>query len=56
MDRDKMSNIYRGSCIDASYQVSAYLAEGFQSKKLKCDGRLTTDAKEWQKLTLPLAK
>jgi hypothetical protein len=31
MDRDKMSNLYRGPSIDASYQVSVYLAEGFQS-------------------------
>jgi hypothetical protein len=30
MDRDKMSNLYRGPSIDASYQVSVHLAEGFQ--------------------------
>jgi hypothetical protein len=28
-DRDEMSNIYRGPSIDASYQVSVHLAEGF---------------------------
>jgi hypothetical protein len=28
-DRDKMSNLYRGPSIDASYQVSVHLAEGF---------------------------
>jgi hypothetical protein len=30
MDWDEMSNIYRGPSIDASYQVSIHLAEGFQ--------------------------
>jgi hypothetical protein len=56
MDRDKMSNLYRGPSIDASYQVSVHLAEGFQRRKLKMwkvNGRQTTDAKWWQKLTLP---
>ena len=43
-----MSNLYRGPSIDASYQVSVHLAEGFQRKRLKCekltdDGRQTTD-------------
>jgi hypothetical protein len=60
-DRDKMSNLYRGPSIDASYQVSLPLAEGFQRRRLKCekitdDRRRTTDAKWWQKLTLPLAR
>jgi hypothetical protein len=36
-DRDKMSNRYRGPSIDASYQVSVHLAEGFQRRKLKCE-------------------
>jgi hypothetical protein len=48
MDRDKMSNLYRGPSIDASYQVSVHLAEGFQRRRLKCEklnGRQTTDAK-----------
>ena len=55
MDRDKMSNLQRGPDIDASYQVSLHLAEGFQRRRLKCekltddrrhttdDGRRTTD-------------
>ena len=30
MDRDKISNLDRGPSIDASYQVSVHLAEGFQ--------------------------
>ena len=37
MDRDKMSNIYREPSIDASYQVSVHLAEGFQRRRLKCE-------------------
>ena len=28
-DRDEMSNLYRGPSINASYQVSVHLAEGF---------------------------
>ena len=28
-DRDEMSKVYRGASIDASYQVSVHLAEGF---------------------------
>ena len=41
-----MGNDYREPSIDASYQVSINLAEGFQRRRLKCekltnDGRLT---------------
>ena len=32
MDLDEMSNLYRGPSIDASYQVSVHLTEGFQIK------------------------
>ena len=42
MDRDKMSYLYRGPSIDASYQVSVHLAEGFQKRRLKCE-KLTDD-------------
>ena len=42
MDRDKMSILYRGPSIDASYQVSLHLAEGFQRRRLKCE-KLTDD-------------
>ena len=35
MDRDRMSNLYRGPPIDASYQVSVYLAERFQRRRFK---------------------
>jgi hypothetical protein len=58
MDQDKMCKLYRGPSIDASYQVSVHLAKEFQ-RRLKCekltnDRRRTTDAKWWQKLTLPI--
>jgi hypothetical protein len=42
MDRDKMSILYKGPSIDASYQVSVHLAEGFQRRILKCE-KLTDD-------------
>ena len=32
MDRDKISNLYREPFIDASYQVSVHMAEGFQRR------------------------
>jgi hypothetical protein len=41
MDRDEMSNLNRGPSIDASYQVSVHMAEGFQRRRLKCE-KLTT--------------
>ena len=37
IDRDKISNLYKGPSIDASYQVSVRLAEGFQRRRLKCE-------------------
>ena len=37
MDRDEMSNLYRGPSIYASYQVSVHMAEGFQRQRLKCE-------------------
>jgi hypothetical protein len=42
MDRDEMSNPYRGPSIDAPYQVSVHLAEGFQRGRLKYE-KLTDD-------------
>jgi hypothetical protein len=39
---DDMSNLYRGPTIDASYQVSVHLAEGFQRRRLKCE-KLTNE-------------
>jgi hypothetical protein len=32
-----MSNLYRRPSINAPYQVSVYLAEGFQRRRLKCE-------------------
>jgi hypothetical protein len=45
MDRDEMSNLNRGPSIDASYQVSVHLAEGFQRRRLKCE-KLTDDGRQ----------
>jgi hypothetical protein len=45
MDRDEISNLYRGPSIDASYQVSVHLAEGFQRRKLKCEKLM--DDRRW---------
>jgi hypothetical protein len=45
MDRDEMSNLYRGPSIDASYQVSVHLPEGFQMGRLKCE-KLTDDGRQ----------
>ena len=42
MDRDKISNLYKGPSIDASYQVSVHLAVGFPRRRLKCE-KLTDD-------------
>jgi hypothetical protein len=40
-----MSNIYRGPAIDASYQTSVHLAEGFQRRRLKYEK--LTDNRRW---------
>jgi hypothetical protein len=40
-----MSNLYRRPAIDASYQVSVNLIEGFQRRKFKC-GNLTDDGRQ----------
>ena len=37
IDWNKMSNLYKGPSIDASYQVSVHLGEGFQRIRLKCE-------------------
>jgi hypothetical protein len=49
-NRDEMSNLYRGTSIDASYQVSVHLAKRFQRRRflkigqsetrIACGGRL----------------
>jgi hypothetical protein len=35
MDHDKMSNLYRGPSIEASYQVSGHLIWQFQRRRFK---------------------
>jgi hypothetical protein len=45
MDWNEISNIYRGPSIDASYQVSVHMAEGFQRRRLKCE-KLTDDRQQ----------
>ena len=45
MDRDKISSLYKGPSIDASYPVSVHLAEGFQRRRLKCK-KLTDDGRQ----------
>ena len=34
MDQHKINNLYKGPSINASYQVSVHLAEGFQRRRL----------------------
>ena len=45
MDRNKMSNLYKEPSIDASYQVSVHLADGFQRRRLICE-KLTDDGRQ----------
>ena len=45
MDQDQISNLYKGPFIDASYQVSVHLAQGFQRRRLKCE-KLTDDGRQ----------
>jgi hypothetical protein len=47
MDWDEMSNLYRGPSIDASYQVSVHLAEGFQRRTLKCEKLTDRRVSDW---------
>jgi hypothetical protein len=41
-DHDKMSNLYRGHDIDASYQVPVHLAKRFQSRRFLNIGQSET--------------
>jgi hypothetical protein len=45
MDRDEMSNLYKVSPIDASYQAFVHLAKRFQRRRLKCE-KLTDDRRQ----------
>jgi hypothetical protein len=42
MDRDEMSNRYRGPPIDASYKVSVHLAKQFQRRRFLKIGQSET--------------
>jgi hypothetical protein len=42
---DEMNILYRGTSINASYQVSLHLAKGFQRRRLKCE-KLTADVRQ----------
>jgi hypothetical protein len=42
MDRDEISNLYRGHSIDASYQVLLHLAKQFHRRRLKKIGQSET--------------
>ena len=50
IDWDKICNLQRETPIDASYQVSVHLAEGFQRRRLKCE-KLTDAADGCQVMT-----
>ena len=45
MDRDEISNLYKGPSKDASYQVLIHLARRFQRRRLKCE-KLTDDRRQ----------
>jgi hypothetical protein len=42
MDRDEISNLFRGPSRDASYQVSVHMAEEFKRRRLKYE-KITDD-------------
>jgi hypothetical protein len=42
MDRDEMSNLYRGPSIDVSYQVSIHLDQQFQRRRFLKIGQSET--------------
>ena len=41
-DRDDMSNLYRGPCIETSYQVAVHLAKWFQKRRFSKIGQSET--------------
>jgi hypothetical protein len=42
MDRDEMSNLYKGPSIDASYEVSIHLDQQFQMRRFLKIGQSET--------------
>ena len=51
----QMSNLYRGSSIDASYQFSVHMVEGFQRRRLKCE-KLMDDRRRMPKAHIAFGK
>ena len=47
MDRDEMSNRYRGPPIDASYQVSVHLAKRFQRRRFFRNQPIRNKSRLW---------
>ena len=45
MDRDKMSNLYKGLSVDDSNKVSVHLTKGFQRRRLTCE-KLMDDGRQ----------
>ena len=56
MDWDKMSILYKGPSIDASYQVSVHLAEGFQRRRLKCEKLMDDECQVMAKVHIVFGK
>jgi hypothetical protein len=52
MDRDEMSNLYRGSSIDASTQVLVYLANRFQKRRIKKNQPIRNKNRLWRQCFL----
>ena len=40
MDRDEMSNLYRGPLMDASYQISVHLTNRFKRRRIRPKGEM----------------
>jgi hypothetical protein len=53
MDRDEMSNLYRGPSIDASYHVSV---QGFQRRRLKFEKLMDDGCQVMAKVHLAFGK
>ena len=53
-DRDKLSNLYRGTSIDPSYQVSVQFAKQFQKRKFleiaQSETRIDCDGHVWYRI------
>ena len=56
MDRDEMSNLYRGPSINVSYQVSVHLAKGFQRRRLKYEKLMDDGCQVMEKVHIAFCK